>query len=191
MEFKQPRVSDILSPYSSIGLATVPKDILKHAATRGTIIHTYATAYARGDFVPTIDEEYEPYFNSFVKWYDENVERLIFSETRLYHKGLQYCGQPDLIVNLKGSKDNILIDIKTSANIYQTHPVQLAAYMDLLNVNGLHCTRGIILKLNKQGKIAKDYDYDDCNPYYRIFLYSLELYNHFLRPKPRKVRVAK
>ncbi len=190
MEFKHPRVSDILSPYSSIGLAHVPKDILEHAAKRGTAIHTYATAYARGDFVPTINEEYEPYFNSFVKWYDENVEKLIFSETRLYHEQLKYCGKPDLVVNLKGSKDNILIDIKTSASIYQTYPVQLAAYMDLLNVNNLHCQRGIILKLKKEGKIARDYDYGDCNPYYRIFLFSLELYNHFLRPKPPKKRIA-
>lgn len=190
MEFKQPRVSEILNPYSSIGLAYVPKDILEHAAIRGTIVHTYATAYAREDFVPTIDEEYEPYFNSFVKWYDENVETLIFSETRLYNDDLQYCGKPDLVVNLKGSTDNVLIDVKTSVSIYQTYPVQLAAYMDLLNVNNLHCHRGIILKLNKEGKIAKDYDYGDCNSYYRIFLYALELYNHFLRPKTRIRRAA-
>lgn len=190
MKLKQPRVSEILNPYSSIGLAYVPKDILEHAATRGTIIHTYATAYARGDFVPSIDEEYKPYFNSFVKWYDENVEKLIFSETRLYHEGLQYCGKPDLVVNLKGSKDNTLVDIKTSASIYETHPVQLAAYMDLLNVNNLHCQKGIILKLNKEGKIARVYDFEDCNSYYKIFLYALELYNYFLKPKPRMKRAA-
>ncbi|KKM91047.1 hypothetical protein LCGC14_1232540 [marine sediment metagenome] len=181
MEFKYPRVSEILSPYSNISLAQIPKEYLEKAATRGTTVHSYATAYARGDFVPYLEEEYAPYFNSFYQWYDDNVEELLFSEERLYHEDLKYCGQPDLIVKLKYQKESVLIDIKSSTKIYQTHPVQLAAYMDLCNVNNLHCDQAMILKLNKTGKIAKSYDYGDCNPYFKIFLHGLELYNYFLR----------
>jgi hypothetical protein len=186
MKFKYPRVSEILEPYSSMSLANVPKVSLENAAMRGTILHTYCTAYARGDFIPPLNEDYKPYYNSFVQWYDEKVEELIFSETRLYHDDLQYCGQPDLIVRLFDSSSTVLIDIKSSYKIYQTHPVQLAAYMDLSNINGLHCDKGIILKLNKEGKIAREYDYEDCNKYYKIFLQAVSLYDYFLRPKTSK-----
>lgn len=183
MEFKYPRVSDILSPYSSIALADVPVHYVQNAATRGTIIHQYAVAYARGDFVPPIHKDYQPYLDSFIKWYDSNVETLLFSETRLYHDDLKYCGQPDLVVKLKDEEGNVLIDIKTATQIYKTYPIQLAAYMDLCNVHNLSCYKGIILKIRKDGKIAKSYDYDDCNPYFKRFLYAVELYNYFLRKK--------
>ena len=186
MEFKYPRVSEILEPYSNISLANVPKHYLQNACLRGTTIHSYAIAYARGDFVPSIDAEYEPYLDSFIQWYDDSVSHLIFSETRLYHDGLEFCGQPDLIVQLKGSEDRVLIDLKTATQIYQTYPVQLAAYMDLCNVHSLKCSKGIILKLRKDGKIAKSYDYADCNPYFKIFLSAVELYNYFLRPKKKR-----
>lgn len=190
MKFKYPRVSEILEPYSNMSLANVPKEYLKNAATRGTILHSYCTAYARGDFIPHLNEEYTPYYNSFVQWYDENVDNLIFSETRLYHDELQYCGQPDLIVKLKNG-EQILIDIKSSYKIYQTHPVQLAAYLDLANINNLGCFKGIILKLSKEGKVAKAYDYGMCEPYYKVFLRAVHLYDYFLRKKTPKKRGSK
>lgn len=186
MEFKYPRVSEILQPYSNITLADVPKHYLHNACLRGTTIHTYAIAYARGDFVPSIDEEYAPYLESFIRWYDDNVSALLFSETRLYHEGLEFCGQPDLVVQLKGSKERVLIDLKTATTIYRTYPVQLAAYMDLCNVHNIHCSKGIILKLRKDGKIAKSYDYGDCNPYFKVFIYAVELYNYFIKKRVKK-----
>ncbi len=128
MKFKYPRVSEILEPYSNMSLAAVPKEYLDNAAKRGTTLHSYCTAYARGDFVPPLNEDYEPYYNGFVQWYDENVDKLIFSEERLYHDELQYCGQPDLIVKLKKCEGNVLVDIKSSYKIYQTHPVQLPRF---------------------------------------------------------------
>lgn len=181
MEFKYPRVSDILKPYSNIALAQVPKENLENAAKRGTILHQYCVAYARGDFVPEICEDYLPYFESYVQWHEKNVEEVLFSETRLYHDGLKYCGQPDLVVRLKGVEGRVLIDLKSATKIYETYPVQLAAYMDLCNLHGLHCEKGIILSLKKTGKAAKAYDYADCNPYFRVFLFGIELYNYFFR----------
>lgn len=188
MEFKYPRVSEILQPYSNITLANVPKHYLQNACIRGTTIHSYATAYARGDFVPSIEPDYEPYLDSFIQWYDANVSHLLFSETRLYHDTLEYCGQPDLIVQLKDSEDLVLLDLKTATQIYQTYPVQLGAYMELCRVNNLECSKGIILKLRKDGKIAKSYDYEDWRFYYTTFLSAVELYDYFLRPKKRGSR---
>ncbi len=190
MEFKYPRVSEILAPYSNISLANVPKDTLEHAASRGTTIHSYCTAYARGDFVPPIAEEYKPYLDGFISWYDANVESLSFSEKRLYHEELQYCGQPDLVVKLKGKYPPVLVDIKSSYKIYQTHPVQLAAYLTLLEANKIDACDGIILHLKKDGT-AKAHDYGDCNEYQRIFMYAVKLYNYFLRAKVKKTKVKK
>lgn len=183
MELKYPRVSEILEPYSSMMLVNVPPHYLQNACIRGTTLHSYATAYARGDFVPSIESEYEPYLDSFIQWYDANVSHLLFSETRLYHDGLKFSGKPDLIVELKDSGKRVLIDLKTASSIHKTYPLQLTAYMDLCNIHNLGCEKGMILRLRKDGKIAQSYDYEDCRSYYKVFLYAVQLYDYFFRPK--------
>ncbi len=184
MEYKYPRVSEILAPYSNITLADVPKEYLDNACRRGTAIHTYAIAYAREDFLPHIEEEYLPYFDSFVQWYNKNVEALIFSEKRLYHDRLEFCGQPDLVVELKEGKGRCLIDLKSAAKIYQTYPIQLAAYRALLRIQDIQVDTQIILKLAKNGKIAKAYPYEHevMAEYYELFAKAITLYNYFLKP---------
>ncbi len=183
MEFKYPRVSEILAPYTNITLAQVPKDVLENAAKRGIAIHSLCTAYARGDFIPKIEEEYEPYFNAFVEWYDEEVDCLLASEDRLYDDTLRYCGKFDLLVRFKHNRDDVgLIDIKTSTKIYESHVVQLAAYQELVNLSGFgRCTRGILLQLGKKGKPAKEHSYSNLNPYFNKFLHAVSLYNYFIR----------
>lgn len=187
MEFKYPRVSEILAPYTNIALSQIPKDVLENAAKRGTAIHSLCTAYARGDFIPKIEEEYEPYFNSFVEWYDENVEGLIKSEDRLYDDELRYCGKFDLLVQLYNNPNEVvLIDIKTSTKIYESHVVQLAAYKNLVNLQGPASVRGIVfrgilLQLGKKGKPAKEHSYSNLKPYFNKFLHAISLYNYFIR----------
>lgn len=176
-----PRVSDILHPYSSLALSKIPKPILENAANRGTRAHQFAISHARGDFVPPLSEEDQKYFDSFREWYDANVHDLLLSEKRMVHKGLFYSGHPDLVVTLKGSSTKCLIDIKTSSKVYQTHPVQLAAYLDLCSTHGCVCDKAIILKLDRNGGPAEVHDFGDCNPYFKLFLKALDLYNYFIR----------
>ena len=92
---------------------------------------------------------------------------------------------------MKDEEGQVLVDLKAATKIYQTYPVQLAAYMDFCNLNGFRCDKGIILKLPKDGKVAREYDFSDCNPYYKICLSAIELYNYFLREKPSKKRGSK
>ncbi len=190
MEFKYPRVSEILSPYSSIGLANVPADALEHAASRGTILHQYCVAYARGDFVPSINEEFAPYFDHFKKWYDENVEELIFSETRLFEHALKYCGKPDLIVKIKETGALVLLDIKTSSQIYRTYPVQLSAYWQLCNANELKVDSTCILHIPKTLKNPNARTYNP-HVYLPLFKYARSLYTELIEERPKKKATKK
>lgn len=179
--FKEyPRVSDILHPFTSLSLAVVPFHILEEASYRGSYVHALASFYVSGDFIPPLLEENKGYFYSFKKWFDENAEETLLNETRLYHEDLKYCGRPDFIIKLKSDKI-ALIDLKTSSKIYPNYPLQLAAYMDLANVNDLHCDEACVLQLDKEGEEADLHNFGDCNSYFKKFLSALDLYNHFFR----------
>ncbi len=182
MKFKYPRVSEILEPYSNITLSQIPKEYLESAARRGTAVHSLCVAYARGDFVPEVSDEYTPYFDSFTQWYKENVIELILSEERIYDDNYKFCGQPDLVVKVKDSEYLVLVDLKTSSAVYPIHYVQLAAYDHLVEeVKDIYCGKNIILKLEKTGKIAKKYLSSNDNYYWDTFHKALDLYDFFLR----------
>ncbi len=187
-----PRVSDIMALYSNFDF--IDEKVLLNAQERGAEVHSYCTAYAKKLWAIDPEENLKGYVDSFKLWYDEHVEKLISAETRLYDDDLQFSGQYDMIVKLKGHEHLTLIDLKTSAAYQRDWPVKLAAYLHLLNLNGMNVFDAISIRLKKDGKKPCVKPFYDCNPFYRIFLGAITCYNYFIGKKdvlePKKEEAA-
>lgn len=196
-----PRVSDIIGKQTEREMRAIPVEALANAAIRGTAIHAYCTAYLKGLWIPEVEEEYKPYLDAFIQWADQNVEKTLYTTTRLYDDEKQFTGEFDCIVTLKDSKETALIDIKTSANVSRSWPIQLAAYKHLCNINGyyfdsvlnvhLKKTKAAILtedrKLVSAAKVkASIIVHEKLNPYWNIFDSALSCYDYFERKEDLK-----
>ena len=70
-------------------------------------------------------EEYEAVL-SFARWWESTQPKLIESEITTYSKEHGFAGTVDLIVEIDGEK--WIVDVKTSADIWPSHEIQLSAY---------------------------------------------------------------
>lgn len=180
------RVSDIISSCNSKEFDFVSLEALVNAQVRGERVHSYCVGYARERWLPPIEEECQPYFDSFKLWYDENVMQLCYAETRLYDDLLKITGRFDLIVVLKESKQITLVDLKSSASPSKSWPIQLAAYKYLLELNNYELDDVMNLQLMKNGKIAKARPPENLNASWDIFQCCVNAYDYFHRKKEKK-----
>jgi hypothetical protein len=118
-----PSVSDIIRPYIDTQWFT------EESAMRGTAIHACCASYIQGLYFPKLKPEYQGYMDSFKKWADENIEDVILVEERLVDKDLEYCGQLDCVLRLKGHEKLFIVDLKTGKAMQRSHKLQLAAYL--------------------------------------------------------------
>ncbi len=132
------RVSTIIGKQTAEEMAAIPSDVLANAAYRGTKVHDYCTTYVKGLWLPVMEAEYEPFVQTFIEWYDQKVKKLLFTNTRLYDDEKKITGEFDMIVELKENNRIAMLDLKTSANVSRSWPVQLAAYKHLCELNGFH-----------------------------------------------------
>jgi hypothetical protein len=179
-----PRVSDIIGKQTYKEMQSIPIEVLANAQIRGTKVHEYCTGYVQGLWLPEIEEEYQPYFESFVKWYTENVQETLFICTRLYDDVKRFSGEFDMIVILKDSKEKALIDIKTSANVSKSWPIQLAAYKHLCGINDYHIESvyNIHLKKTKPGVVKPvSIKHADLTAAWGIFSSALDCFDYFDR----------
>lgn len=179
-----PRISDILAVWSDFSM--VDPVVLEKAQQRGTDVHAYCTAYAKGLWDLDPEDHLKGYVDSFKRWYDENVEEFISAETRLYDDDLFFSGKYDMIVRLKGQEEPSLIDLKTSASFQKDWPVRLAGYLHLLNLNKIGVLDAISIRLKKDGSKPCVKPYGDCNIYFKLFLSALNLYDYFIRPSDKR-----
>lgn len=178
-----PRISNIMEIWTEKQMAAIDPMVLLAAQERGTEVHAYCTAYAKDLWDLDPEEHLKGYVDSFKLWYEQNVEELIAAEERLYDDELVFSGKFDMVVRLKGQTHLTLIDLKTSAAFQWDWPVKLAAYLHLLNLNNYNVLDAISLRLKKDGKKPCAKEFGDCNPYYRLFLSALQLYDYFIRRK--------
>lgn len=192
-----PTVTEIIGKQTEKEMRNIPVDILVNASIRGTKLHEYCTLYLQVGFVPEIEEEYKPYFDAFVKWADENIEKTLYSETRLYDDEMRFSGKFDLIVNMKnGNKVNVLLDTKFTATTSSSWPIQLAAYEHLCKLNGIDIQKVYNLHLKKTKSALFDMEkkivhpaivkanligYENTTPYWEIFTSTLTCFDYFDR----------
>lgn len=189
------RVTEILSPWTNFD--SIPPDVLRNAADRGTRVHAHcehyanlAQLYACGMFdMSSVESDCLPYVLSYTQWFDENVEEVYLQEERIYCDEHLFCGKPDCIVRLKNDKPGHLtiIDIKTPQSPSLSWMLQLGAYQYLVETYKPEYTisrRGALM-LKKTGSEAKFVEYTDPN-HITMFLDAAKLYRFFNTKKGKK-----
>lgn len=173
------RVTEILSCYADFG--DVRPEILAAAAERGSKVHAACTAYARGLFVPRLDQELIGYFDSFQRWFDGAVESVVFTEERFTNDLWGFTGQPDLGCIIKGDELLNIWDYKTPYSAVLYWRCQLAAYKFLVENDKLNPRKvGRIgtVRLRRDGGKALLDEVTDQVPALNAFMGALQAYRY-------------
>lgn len=112
------RVSTITSVLRG-GFAGVSDEVLLNKAAIGTEVHTLCQQYLLGNEIPPfIHERSGAYFDCFKKFCKTGMLlKPIICEERFFDDDLGISGQVDLVCPVKGSKEVLLVDLKTSASV--------------------------------------------------------------------------
>lgn len=171
-----PRVTEILKPLSNY--SGIDPKVLETAANRGSRVHLFCEAIARNhfEFLPRAPEpDIERYVQAFQEWFSTTVDFVHSVETRIEDNDLGYTGQIDLVVKLKGDDCLSLVDIKTPATEQRSWCAQLAAYGKLLEGQGIHVKRHLVLKLGREGSF-KVIEYHNLEYNWNLFLACLTIF---------------
>lgn len=152
------RVSDVIKPY--VDFSMIPEDVLNRKAALGTRVHKVIEEEIKGAF-PVISHEESGYFQSFEKWRHALSPIFIETERRYYCDERRITGCVDGIIELKGDKEAVLVDFKTSAQESPiSWPMQAHLYHYLISLTGKKLAdRVLFLKLDRYGYLPKVYQY--------------------------------
>lgn len=167
------RVTSTLYPFS--GLDKLDPEIVARAADRGTRVHKICEGIIQGLGEIGVDEQTDPYVQSFKQWWAEGHD-VVLIEERFWDDDLKITGQVDLIV--RTDEGLAIVDLKTSSKPSDTWPAQGSAYAYLAKKAGYDVRKIYFLHLLKSGKPAKVYEYpvDDS-----FFLAIFRVWAHFFR----------
>jgi len=151
----------------------------EEARNRGTAVHEAAHAHLVGLWVPTLPPGWQPYFDSFRRWADARVDKVVLAEERMESKLYGYNGKPDLVAVLRGEDFNTLADWKTAMASSWWWVLQNVSYRQLAHENGIPTHRGISVRLKSDGSMPKIYDYSNRSMQadLNVFLGGLVMYN--------------
>lgn len=175
-------VTQIIKPFIK------PNFILEHGSIaeeaylqRGSEVHRWASNYARAIW-SKIPPLYEGYCESFKKWFDDWVIKVLFVEQEFIDPVLGFKGHPDFACLLSGENDPVLIDLKTSQTNHKWWQAQIAAYLHLVQINGFpSIKRAGALKLKQDGSIATFVTCEIPQKAFQAFLWALNCYRFFLK----------
>ena len=168
-----PSVTEIINPFIDDEWFT------EEHSNRGSAVHAACASHMLGLYVVPLSQQYQPYFDSFMRWCDIVKPETIEVEKRLIETRLGFCGQLDLACWV--GKELRIIDFKTSQAKYLWWRLQGAAYRHLWDNN--ECDRSLgggSLRLSSEGRTAI---YDPWPKSYQnefnIFLGALNLHKFF------------
>jgi len=171
-----PSVTEVLSPF--VDFSMIAPSVLDAASERGTRVHDICAGIAQGFYIADVPSECKGYVDSFQRWLDFFVGKVILVETRLVDDAFMYHGQIDLFVTAKRG-EQMLIDLKTPVSHQRAWRIQLAGYKNLVQKNGGSPSRCGSLQLNPEGKPAKMQWYEGGAQDMNYFLQALNLYRYF------------
>lgn len=181
--FKYPSVTEVLEPY--VDFSMVKPEVLRAAQIRGNVVHDVCGGYAKFGFTAKpVPQRYQGYFDSFRRWFDEEVEETLVVEERIFCDALRVCGQLDLLVRLRHYPDNlpVVVDIKTPTVSQKTWAAQLAAYKFLTETHegyemltGMPCS----LRVRENGSDAILRPVENHTEALKHWLKALECFHYF------------
>lgn len=167
-----PSVTTIMRPLSAGVYRGIDEETMKAAAQRGTEVHQAIEIFGATGFMD-VDEDYAGYITAYQKWARKYNPKIIASEYMTYHPVLWYSGTVDMLAVV--GEANTLIDVKTTAQLNETLlSVQLAAYKEMLQANGIRIDDCACLWLKNDG----DYRFEKEALRMDIFLNCLAIYNY-------------
>jgi len=104
---KQYRVTEILEKY--VNRTNIPDWRWEAAGDRGSRLHTCTANYLRKIWIPSVDPDVEPYFDSFVAWAREMIIEVVFVEKEFICPIYGIIGHPDCGAILKPWPDVITV----------------------------------------------------------------------------------
>lgn len=126
---------------------------VEKAADFGTAIHAACEAYAINKELPA-DPEVFGFIKDWVRWFDENIERIDCVEQVVVHPTACYAGRVDMVAKIKDI-GWCVVDFKTQkvkrsakgapkAAFYESWPLQLAAYREAINASTGKLVTGLV-----------------------------------------------
>lgn len=178
-----PSVTTVLQPFTDF--SRIHPEVLKHAAERGTRIHGATAAHLLGLWVPKLPEDAQLRFDSFRRWADIMVDKVIWVEKEIHCDCFGFYGHPDAALILKDGPGVVVPDWKNPVTESKTWRGQIEAYCHLVEKHGelpegLHVDRWGAVMLHPKGKTAKFVEYTDIrHQYFAAFLGALQAYKFF------------
>ncbi len=113
--------------------------IRDEAGESGSVVHNLTEKYDEGESINLMDEDGNisfklkewNCFEKYVEFRNRFAFHIVMSEQRVVSPTLGYAGTLDRVVVLNDKR--ILLDIKTSGNIWPSYWLQLSAYRNLLH----------------------------------------------------------
>ncbi|WP_243031425.1 CRISPR-associated protein Cas4 [Thermus altitudinis] len=87
------------------------------------------------------------------RWWEDNRGKHHLSEEALFHPEHRYAGRVDLVARLGGRL--VVVDLKTSAQVYPEHLLQVGAYALALQAEGIAVEGGYVVVLRKGVQVAE------------------------------------
>lgn len=174
-----PSVTHVMQPLSRLKYEGIDPEILNRAAQRGTDAHSAIEFFLKYG-VKECTEEARPYFDAFMKWYQDYKPHVFLSEEMTYHPQLVYAGTIDLLAHVDCKKT--LIDFKTTMTINDMlTTVQLEAYNRMLAARGHGADQKAILLLKPDASYTfKTYPESDLEAW-KTFTSLLQIRAHILK----------
>lgn len=155
--------------------------IRDEAAAFGKSVHAGLAAHLQGSALVPLDmpDGWQETIEAGRRWLDANIEEVLAVEQPIASAKYGYAGRPDLYGRRFGRKAPCFVDFKTTADLYWSHLLQLAAYRKAgVETYGDKPAERIVLVFSKDepGKItAHTLTHHDRD--FAAFTYCLGLYN--------------
>ncbi len=171
------RVTTILAPFS--GIDKIDPMVLQRAAIRGSKVHALCQGILDGIDVE-VPEELKGYVDSFKQWSLD--KRFVENPGRMFSDKEKVTGECDGIY-LDKDNNEILFDLKTSAQEGSTWRYQAAGYSFLLSE-----TKKIVPKEEQFIRLSKDGKYPKIHIYHfeenlNTFMKCIDLFRTFYKNK--------
>ena len=136
------------------------------AKDRGSTVHSIVESFkTTKEPIKNIPDGFKGYADAFYKWIDDNKVKVFEHERTVVSKEHQFAGTLDLIVELNGSKEKTIIDVKTGKGLYAEVQLQLSAYRQALKEGGIEANMAALLLKDDGTYIYETYKRDLLNEF--------------------------
>jgi ATP-dependent exoDNAse (exonuclease V) beta subunit len=156
------------------------ENLLTTAGDIGSSLHKHLENIGLGKAIDAKDVSplEEKWLAEFYVWQAENIDSFIETEGRVFHLVDKYAGTLDSLVKLKDGRI-ALLDYKTTKYIYDTHELQVVAYVKAYeDMSGIKINTAFILNFSKEDKkkLLSVKEVKNIPAQYEIWIHALKLW---------------